>query len=235
VAVVEAFGTSRADIAAMNTFGYILANEKYGAEAKLTVLRHGASTYQGMIIAKAGSGIKSIDDLNGKKVAFVDPASTSGYLLPLKILKDKGIKPKETMFALKHDNVVSMVYQGQVDAGAAFYSPASKDDKGADVLEDARRLVKVQYPDVEKKISIIGFSDSVPNDPFVFRKNMPEEIKTKIVSAMMAFIETDEGKTAFKAIYGVNGLKTATDSDYNAIRDVLKVAGVSADDMMKKK
>lgn len=234
VAVVEAFGTKRADIAAMNSGGYLLANEKYGAEARMTVIRHGQSTYSGMIVTKKDGPVKKIEDLAGKKVAFVDPMSTSGYILPLKMLKDKHVEPKETVFALKHDNVISMVYQGQVDAGAAFFSPPSKNEKGEDVVEDARRLVKAQYPDIESKVTIIGMSDQIPNDPFIFRKDMPEEMKTKIVDAMMKFMETPEGKEAFKAIYGVTGLKLATDADYNALRDTLKTVGKSAEDLMKK-
>ena len=234
VAVVEAFGTKRADIAAMNSGGYLLANEKYGAEARMTVIRNGQSTYSGMIVTKKDGPIKKIEDLAGKKVAFVDPMSTSGYLLPLKMLKDKHIEPKETVFALKHDNVISMVYQGQVDAGAAFFSPPSKNDKGEDVVEDARRLVKAQYPDIESKVAIIGMSEQIPNDPFIFRKDMPEEMKSKIVDAMMKFVETPEGKVAFKAIYGVTGLKLATDADYNPMRETLKTIGKSAEDIMKK-
>lgn len=234
IAVVEAFGTKRADIAAINSFGYLLANQKYGTEARITVLRYGLSTYQSMFVAKADSKIKTIEDLKDKKVAFVDPASTSGYILPLKNLNDKNIKPKETVFALKHDNVISMVYQGQVDAGAAFYSPTHKDDKGVEQIEDARRLVKTQYPDVEKKIAIIGLSEAIPNDPFIFRKDLPEEMKNKIVDAMLKFVETDEGKAAFKAIYGVTGLKKATDADYEVSRAMLKSIGKTAEDMMKK-
>jgi phosphonate transport system substrate-binding protein len=234
VAVVEAFGTKRADIAAMNSAGYLLANEKYGAEARMTVIRHGFATYSAMFVAKKDGPIKKIEDLAGKKVAFVDPISTSGYILPLKMLKDKKIEPKETVFALKHDNVISMVYQGQVDGGAAFFSPPSKDDKGVEVIEDARRLVKTQYPDVEEKVAIIGMSDDIPNDPFIFRKDMPEEMKTKIIDAMMKFVETEDGKAAFKAIYGVTGLKIATDADYNPMREMLKTVGKSAEDIMKK-
>ncbi len=234
VAVVEAFGTKRADVAAINTFGYVLAHDKYQAEARLTVLRHGSSTYQSQFIAKADSGIKKLEDLAGKKIAFVDAASTSGYLLPLKTLKDKKIEPKETMFAQKHDNVVSMVYQGQVDAGATFYSPPSKDDKGVEQIEDARRLVKTQYPDVEKKVAIISLSEPIPNDPIVFRKEMPEEMKTKIIQAMMSFVATPEGKDAFKAIYGVTDLKLATDADYESVRSMLKTLGKDASDFMKK-
>ena len=235
VAVVEAFGTKRADVAAFNTFGYILAHEKYGVEAKMTVLRHGLATYQSQFIVKADSNIKKIEDLAGKKIAFVEPASTSGYLLPLKTLKEKNIDPKETVFAGKHDNVVSMVYTGQVDAGATFYSPPFKDDKGVMQMEDARRLVLTQYPDVESKVVILTLSEPITNDPIVFRKDMPEEMKTKIVDTMIAFVGTPAGKDAFKAIYGITDVKRATDADYDVARAMLKSSGKSAEELLTKK
>ena len=229
VAVIEAFGTKRADVATINTFGYILANQKYGVEAKATLIRYGSSTYQSMFVTKVGSGIKKLEDLNGKKIAFVDPTSASGYILPLKTLKDKKIQPKETVFAQKHDNVISMVYQGQVDAGAAFYSPPENNE-----IQDARHWVLTQYPDVEKKIIIIELSQPIPNDPIIFRKEMPEEMKTKIVEAMMKFVKTPEGKEAFKAIYGATDLKQATDADYESVRQMIKAVGVDAEGLMKK-
>ncbi len=235
IAVVEAFGTKRADVAALNTFGYILAHEKYGAEAKLTVLRHGVDTYQSQFIVNAGSSIKTIEDLAGKKIAFVEPASTSGYLLPMKTLKEKGIVPKETVFAGKHDNVVSMVYQGQVDAGATFYSAPAKDEKGVEQIEDARRLVKTQYPDIEQKVIILSLSESIKNDPVVFRKDMPEEMKTKIIDAMISFVSTKEGQDAFKAIYGITEVKKATDADYDSARAMLRAAGANAEELMTMK
>lgn len=229
IAVVEAFGSKRADVAALNTFGYILANEKYGAEAKLTALRHGSATYQSQFIAKADGPIKTIADFAGKKMAFVDPASTTGFLLPKKTLNDKGIKPSQEVFAMKHDSVVSMIYQGQVDGGATFYSPEADGE-----IQDARRLVKTQYPDVEKKIKIIELSEPVPNDPIVFRKDMPEEMKIKIIEAFVKFIKTPEGLQAFKNIYSYTDLKPATDADYDAVRAMLKSLGKSAEDLMKK-
>lgn len=234
VAVVEGFGTKRADVAAMNTFGYMLAHNKYQAEARMIVIRHGASTYQSQFIVRANSKIKKIQDLAHKKIAFVDAASTSGYLLPLKTLMDQKIVPEETMFAQKHDNVVSMVYQGQVDAGATFYSPPSKDKDGNERMEDARRLVLTQYPDVQKKVVIIGLSDAIPNDPIVFRKEIPEEIKQQIIKAMLGFVSTNEGKEAFNAIYGVTELKLATDADYDSVRAMLKTLGKDAADFVKK-
>jgi phosphonate transport system substrate-binding protein len=230
IAVVEAFGTKRADVSAMNTFGYVLAHDKYGAEARITVIRHGLPTYQAQFIAKADGPIKKLEDLAGKKIAFVDPASTSGYLLPLKVLKDKKIETKESVFAMRHDSVVSMVYQGQVDAGATFYSPPFEGK-----IQDARRLVLTQYPDVEKKIKIVELTEPIPNDPIVFRKDMPEEMKKNLVDAFMKFIQTPDGKDAFDKIYGVTELKTATDADYESVRVMLKTLGKSAQELMETK
>lgn len=63
---------------------------------------------------------------------------------------------------------------------------------------------------------------------------MSEEMKTKIIEAMMKFVSTEEGKAAFKAIYGVTELKKASDTDYDAVRAMLKSVGKKADDLMKK-
>lgn len=228
IAVVEALGTQRADLAALNTFGYILAHEKYGARAVLTVVRHGQSTYQGEFLARSSGPIQKIEDLNGKKVAFVDAASASGYLLPLKMLHDRGIKPKEQAFAMRHDGVVSMIYQGQVDAGAAFYSPPFD---GA--IQDARMLVKTQYPDIEAKVKIVALTDPLPNDPIIVRKDFPKNFEDLIVSKLTEFIHTAEGKDAFNKLYSVSDLKIATDKDYDKVRELLVSLGKSADSLVK--
>lgn len=230
IAVIEAFGSKGADVAALNTSGYIKAHEKYGAEAKLIVLRHGKKTYQSQFIAKKGR-FKTLKDLEGKRVAFVDAASMSGYLLPLKMLQDAGVKlGGDPIFAMKHDNVVSMVYQGQTDAGATFYSPPDAKEG----IQDARRLVRTQYPDVEEKIEIVQLTDEIPNDPIVFRKDLPEEVKTKLTDAFLAMVKTPEGLEAFKAVYGVTGIERATDADYESVRQMIAKLGSVGRDAIDK-
>jgi phosphonate transport system substrate-binding protein len=228
VAVVEAFGTKRADVASLNTFGYLLANEKYQTEARLIVIRNGQETYQAQIITRNDSDIKKLEDINGKKFAFVDPASTSGYLLPAKLFADKGIKPKETIFAQKHDNVIMMVHQKQVDAGATFYSPPEKGQ-----IQDARRLVKTQIPNVEKEIRIVELTEAIPNDPIVFRKDMPEEMKLKIIAALQAFMKTEEGKKALYESYTITDFKLTSDAGYDGVREMLKKLGKTASQLVK--
>ncbi len=228
VAVVESFGTKRADVASLATFGYILANDKYGAEARLVVLRHGHDKYKAQIITRNDGKINKLEDLSGKTFGFTDPTSTSGYLMPNKMFKEKSVKPSKTIFLQKHDSVVTAVYQGRIDAGATFYSPP-EDGK----IQDARRLVKTQFPDVEEKVKIIAFTEEIPNDPFIFRKDLPEEMKSKITAALEAFIQTEEGKKTLYSLYGVTGLKRATDKDYDTVRAMLKAEGLSAGKLVK--
>ena len=228
IAVVEAFGSNRADIAVMNSFGYLLANTKFGAEAKLKTLRHGKDYYAGAIYASEKSGIKSLKDLNGKKFAFTDASSTSGYLFPLKILNDEKVKLGNQTFAIKHDNVITMIYQGQVDAGAAFYSDAFDGQ-----IKDARERVLTQFPDVEKKVKVLKITDKIPNDPFVFRKGMDPAVVKKFIDGLKKYLATPEGKTTFKNIYAVDGVIPASDKDYNSLRAVLKSTGTDAASLVK--
>ncbi len=228
IAVIEAFGTDRADIATLNTFGYLMAHERYGVEAVILSVRFGSETYRGQIVARADSGIKSIEELNGKKIAFVDPSSTSGFLLPSKLLKEKNVQPKETVFAQSHPNVITMVYQKQVDAGATFYTPA-EDGK----IQDARRLVKTQFPDVESAINILGLTDPIPNDPIAVRKDLPVEMRQATIDALLKYMATPEGKETFLDLYGMTGMIETNDSRYDAVREVLATLGKSASDLVQ--
>ncbi len=233
IAVVEAFGTGKADIASINTFSYLMANAKYGAEARLRIVREGNQTsYKGQFIARYGSGINSIQDINDKKMAYVDPSSTSGYILPKAMLDKMGIKPSETVFAMRHDNVVTMVYQGQVDAGATYYAPP--DSATGDIM-DARMRVEKQFPDVAKKVKIIGFTQDIPNDPWVFRKSMKEGMKEKIIDALLKFVKTKEGKKALFDIYDITGLIRTKDSDYDSLRKLLREQNISFENLVKGK
>lgn len=238
IAVVESFGTKRADVAAINTAGYLSARQKYGVTAGITVIRFGTDKYYAQFVVKNDSPIQKLTDLENKKIAFVDAGSTSGYLLPMKMLKDAGINPKEIVFAGKHDSVIMMVYQGTVDAGATFYvapsGSASELAAGGGEIQDARRLVKTQYPDVEQKIRILQLSEGIPNDPIIFREGVPAEMKEKITAAFIDFIHTPEGKVAFDKIFGVTDLKRASDADYEPVRQMIETVGDAVDRMMKK-
>lgn len=230
IAVVEAFGSKRADVASLNTYGYYLAHKKFQAQARLTVIRAGESTYRSQILVRADGPIQQLKDLNGKKFAFVDPTSASGYLLPTKLFIDNGVKLGSTVFAQRHDNVISMIYQRQVDGGATYYSPPLNGK-----IQDSRMLVLAQYPNVEKEIKILQLTDPIPNDPIVFRQDLPEDMKNKIAAAMIEFVKTDSGRTALEKTFAVTGFKPTTDQEYDPTRKLFAELGEKADAQTKGK
>ena len=227
IAVIEAIGAKKADVATLNAPGYILANRRFKTEARLIIQRHGLNTYQSQIIARVDGPIKSLADIDGKKFAYVDPMSMSGYLMPEKLLFDKKIKPQETIFAQRHDNVVTMVYQRQVDAGATWHSPPHNGK-----MQDARLLVQTQYKDIEKRVKIIHLTDHFPNDPIVFRADMPQKIKEDTINGLISYISTEEGKKIFHELVRATGLVRCSDSTYDGVRKILKTLNKSPDDFI---
>ncbi|MEW5890267.1 MAG: phosphate/phosphite/phosphonate ABC transporter substrate-binding protein, partial [Pseudomonadota bacterium] len=96
--VIEAMKKKRVDIAWFGPLSYYLAEQEAGAEAFAVGIREGGSshTYKSIFVAPCDSGIKSIKDLKGKSVAFVDPASTSGGLMPTYMVKkETGMMPEQ--------------------------------------------------------------------------------------------------------------------------------------------
>lgn len=217
--LVEQFNSPTACFAMMSSQSYILANQKYGAQVKLRTVRFGHSVYYGMIVVRTASGIKDISALQGKSIAYTDELSTSGYLYPKKLLERNKVTPSKETFAKKHDEVVKMVYEGKVDAGAAFFSPPGSDGS----IHDARSRVKEKYPDVESKITIIAKTDPIPNDPIVFSKNFDPDVARKLYMALVKLAGDPTGKQTLVDLYGSEGFVKASDADYNSLRAVMGV------------
>lgn len=224
IAVVEAFGAGRADFAALNTYGYVLGHEikKYPMEAALMVLRGENAderSYCAQIVVRTDSGIESLEDLRGRSFAFVDPSSAAGFLLPLRLFRERGIELGNTVFAAKHDSVISMVYQGQVDAGATYYSPPKIVD-GREVSRDARSRVLAQYPDVMDKVRILSFTDHITNDAWVVRSDLhPDPVRNRairdaVVAALVDFTATPEGIEIIEKLYNVRAVTPVEDAEY---------------------
>ena len=228
IVAIEGMGSKKVDIAFLPTFGYLLAHEKFGAEALLKASRNGETTYRAAILARSDRNIKSVSDLNGKKIAYVDPASTSGYILPKKLFLDSKVKPAQEVFQGKHDAVVTAVYQGQVDAGAVFYNKPV-DGK----IKDAREKVKTQFPDIEEKVKIVTLTEDIPNDPIVIRKEVSAESKTKIAKAFQSCVS--KLPDAFRGINNSDAFAVVKDSDYDGIRKTIKLLGINVGGELDKK
>lgn len=227
-AVIEALGTYQADIAWLPTYAYVLAKQKYNANVRLMTVRNELTKYRGQFVA-SNPDIKSLEDINGKIIAYTDAASTSGYIYPSAILKEQGIVPKDHIFAGGHPQAILAVYSGRADVACTYWSP--EDSTGMPM--DAREKLHETHPDIFEKVRIIGFTDWIPNDTVTFRRNMPEELEQEVVKALYDFAQSPEGKATLKTLYDVDGLEHASDADYDVVRTALKAMNMDPAEMLK--
>lgn len=222
-AVREAMGAEQAHIGWLNTFNYVLANEKYGIDAALVTVRFGLTTYNGQINVGADSGITTLDDLKGKVFCWVDPNSTSGYIIPRIMLLANGIDPDvdfaQTVEAGSHNNVITQVYNGDCDAGASYV--------------DARSSIEEDFPDVNEKVVVLATTTDIPNDNVAFIESFPDEMRQEIVTALLEIAQTPEGQEALDTLYSIEGLEAADDAFYDPFRADLSQAGIDIEELTR--
>ncbi len=227
ITIVNAFGNKQADAAIMNTLGFLLARDWAKAEAALiSIYGDVYRTYRGEILAQVGGKVNSLADLNGKKVAFADSFSASGYIYAMKLFADNNVKPAKTVFAGGHKKAVEMVYRGEVDAAATYHSRPSAEG----VERDARAELLKTYPDVFAKLKVVALTDEIPNGPVALRYDLPVGDKVKLTDALRSFTETMEGRQAMADLYNITGFAPTADSTYDAVGDVIKKLGKTVEE-----
>ncbi len=228
VAVIEALGAGKADIAWLAPFAYVLAHDRYRVEVILTTVRQGSRTYRSQFIAHVDAGIQRLEDLRGKRFAFADPASASGFLYPAATLKEKGYDYqtffREVVFAGGHDKVVIAVYNRQVDGGATF--GRSSEDPNAPPT-DARVRLQSTLPDVLQKVRVIAETDPIPNDTVSVRQGLPPAVVERVRTGLLELAQTGRGKEVLRQLYQIDGLAEARDSDYDGLRRKAQILGFS--------
>lgn len=170
--------------------------------------------YYTVISVSANSGIKSVAELKGKKVAMWEVGSTSGHLGPTKMLMDAGLDPKSDVkiLLLKGDGLPAL-RKGNVDAwgGSAVKYEKFLQDEGLS----------------EKDLPLIVKGPLLPDDLFVanskfdanFIKDMSAKLLTNQDKLLSSLLSVEEGK------YKGSRLIATADSNYDMIREVYQAIG----------
>ena len=209
-ALIEAAIAGKVDVASFSGFTYVTATNN---GAKLTpissiVTKEGQEPgYYSQAIAPKDSDVESIADFAGKKVCFVDPSSTSGYLFPSYNLLDAGIDPETDItpvFAGKHDVSVTKTGEGvECEVGFAEDSEVAKSDK----------------------VKIID-ETMVPGAPLVYSNTLPDDV-TVVLTESLAEITIDDiigagvesaDSDAFRSVFYAT--KPVDDAYYDLIRGI---------------
>ncbi|NIS74022.1 MAG: phosphate/phosphite/phosphonate ABC transporter substrate-binding protein [Deltaproteobacteria bacterium] len=206
--IIDNFVSKGMDGAFFGSFTYALAHEKLGVEA---IARpeaiEGNISYHGIIFVRKDSGIMTIEDMRGKRFAFVDKATTAGYLLPLHFfttnnISDYGKHLKETYFTGTHEDAIYDVLNKKAEIGAAKST----------VFE---RLAKTDTR-LQDELVILERSPDVPENAFAVRKDLDEAVKEKLKRSLLTMHDEPEGKNVLKQ-FGAKRFIETRDSDYEPV------------------
>ena len=221
-AVIEAMKRDKVDIAWFGPLSYVLAEKEADAEAFAVGVRKstGLSTYKSIFVVPGDSEIKSIKDLKGKNVAFVDPASTSGGLVPTYLVKKETGKMPEEFFgklsyAGGHDAAELAVKNKTVDAAADNDITYNKMLKKGLISKESNRVLLESEP--------------LPGLPLTYRSELDESLKAKIKDAILG-----AHKDIQVSGYGeLERYDPVDPQDYQLIRDMVKELGLGRDEILK--
>lgn len=209
-AAVRMAGSPNTDAALLSVFEYLFCRQLYGVRAGLRVVRvGGGKSHHGEIVARAAEPVTKLEDLRGKKVAFVDRYSSTGYLLATKLFADAGVSV-DPMFMGTHAAALAALKAGRAEAAATYEDAVTGDES----------------------LRVLSKTPAIPNEPLFFRKDLDPEKRQKLMDAFRSVATRPEGKKTLANIAHTEGFEPVTDGEYSATKALINSIGKSVKDVV---
>jgi phosphonate transport system substrate-binding protein len=214
--LIEDLLAGRVDVALVSPFSYVLARERAPALRLLaSATLHGATSYSAFVMVRAGDPARSLEQLRGRRLAFVDQRSGSGYLFPYAALLDHGIDPEsafaEVVYAGSHDAAIRLLQDREVDA-ACIASGTLEHSIGDD-----------DRPGEPGELRILFKAGRIPFDVVAARPGLPAVVAERLGRAFHTIhTASPEGRRVLGTTDGMTGWIPGDDRRYDGIRSVLR-------------
>ena len=215
--VVEALLGKWVDVAVLGPESYVIARKQdanidvFGTYSRLkNGIQDAGPGYKAVLITKKGSKFADVASLKGAVLALVDPASTSGGLVPEVVFpKSAGTPALKSYFS-------KVVYSGGHDLSAISVAEGKVD---AAFVASHRFMETVNAGKVKQEdFNYLWYSPLIPQDPFVYRATLCDDLKTKIANTFLNVDQTEDGKKYLANVKSEKVVKM-TDADYNIVRE----------------
>jgi phosphonate transport system substrate-binding protein len=215
--IIESFQTERMDGAFFGSFTGALAIERLGVvPLARPVNPDGSSTYHGHLFVRADSTIRTVAQMRGKRMAFVDRATTAGYVFPLAVLRKAGVSSpqgffSEFYFTGSHDAAIAAVAEGKADVGAAKHSVYD-------------RMLK-ENPKLQRELLSIAESPPVPSNGLCVRRDLDPMVAALLKRALLELDKDPDGAKVLGEFGALRFIET-TAADYGPVFDLARDAGI---------
>ncbi|MEL6687843.1 MAG: phosphate/phosphite/phosphonate ABC transporter substrate-binding protein [Pseudomonadota bacterium] len=197
--IIQAFASGQISLANVAPGNYANIDSQIGELAQPLLAprnTNGESGYYSSLVVRADSPYQSIEDLEGKTVAFVDFNSTSGYIYPKWFMRKSGFDPDyffgETAISGGHLQGMMALANGQFDATLLSVSNGNPElGFASGTLRRIARRGVVEFNDYRE----IWYAGPIPRTPVMVRADRPEAFKD-LVRGAMASIPYEDPQTA---------------------------------------
>ena len=216
--VMDRFASRKMDGAFFGVFTGVLAMEKINAEpVARPVNLDGSSTVQSYIFVRNNSGIRDVQDMEGKRIVFVDRATVTGYLYALSYLRDHGVVNlntyfKDVSFTGSHGSTIYAVLDGRADVGT--------------VRSKIYQMLTAKDHTIKEELAIIARSQEFPDTTLFLRKDLPQHIRSQIKAALFGMDRDPEGVEVLKKLEARKFIE-AKKEDFDPFYDIARKAGIS--------
>ncbi len=216
---IDLIAEGKVQMAYLGPFSYVKAKQRnFQLEPLVAYIdkRTGRPWYTSVIVANTQSGIKTIEDLKGRRVGFVNQSSTSGYLVPAAYLKSHKIDPEkdfgELQYTGSHNSNAVALESGEVDAIGINMPTYLKAQKSGRLPLD--------------KYQVIWESDPIPNAPIVISRQLPHQLKSNLQKALINAPQDLAALSGAKS----DGYTLVRDEDYEPIRTLQRILEIDSVD-----
>lgn len=215
--VVDGLVNARLDLGVLGPASYVAARRRdpgivsFASHEKQGGAFHEAGKhYRAVLIVGAASGIATIDQLRGRRLALTDPASTSGALLPRQQFRREEAARLGASF---EQFFGSVIYAG--DHRRAALAVLEKHVDAAYVADDVLSALVREGKLEANAVRLLWRSAPIHRDPYVYRSALCEPLKRSIREAFLTM--RDDRADGVLAGLGIVRFVPVGDAEYRSV------------------
>ncbi len=193
--MAQGLKSGRIDLYVDSPFPALKVAEETGARPLVRRWKGGVGAYHSVLFTRRDSGVSSLDGLRGKRIAFDEPSSTTGYLLPKAALLAAGYKlqevtsvadpvPADTIgYIFSEDDVNTMLWVLEERVAAGVLDNTNYREEAGGRLSE---------------LIILERSVDVPRHMVVHRRDLEPELVSALARVLRTMHEDEAGKLALE-------------------------------------
>lgn len=182
-------------------------------------VRRGTTSYHAAIIARRGVA-KTLDDLRGKRMAWVDKSSAGGYVVPRMHLVGAGFDLRtlfsSEIFVNSHDAVVDTLLAGRADVGATFCT----------IDPRTQRVIQAGWTaadgTAQRPVDVVALAGPIPNDAVFAHVSVDVDTRAKLLAVLTS--PDTKLREALDALLRAESFRPATSAHYEPLRRMIAAA-----------